>query len=176
MLPRSFQRSGKWWKNFTKSGINVDISSDYRDLFKTLNRYKVRYLVIGAYAVAFYTEPRYTKDIDIWVSNDTANAQNLYKALIEFGAPLKGMSVKDFANRKTIYQIGVAPVRIDILMDASGMKFENAWKNRKKTRYGGVSINMLGIKELIYSKKKAGREHDISDIKKLSNKKFFKTP
>lgn len=151
----------------------MDISSDYRDLFRILNRHKVRYLVIGAYAVAFYTEPRYTKDIDIWASNDATNAGRLYKALIEFGAPLKGMAVKDFTNRKTIYQIGVAPVRIDILMGAAGIKFENAWKNRKKTRYGGMPINMLGIKELIYSKKKAGREHDTSDIKNLTNIKFF---
>ena len=152
----------------------MDISLDYRDLFKTLNRHKVRYLVIGAYAVAFYTEPRYTKDIDIWVSNDVTNAGRLYEALVEFGAPLKGMSVNDFTNKKTIYQIGVAPVRIDILLGASGIKFENAWKNRKKTRYGGVPINMLGIKELIYSKKKTGREHDILDMKKLTNKKFLK--
>ncbi len=152
----------------------MDISSDYKDLFKTLNRHKVKYLVIGAYAVTFYTEPRYTKDLDIWASNDRANAKRLYKALVDFGAPLKGVSERDFANKKMIYQIGVAPVRIDILMDASGIKFENAWKNRKNSKYGGISINIMGVKELIYSKKKAGREHDISDIKKLTNKKFFK--
>ena len=146
------------------------ISSDYEDLFRTLNRHKVRYLVIGAYAVAFYTEPRYTKDLDIWANNDITNARRLHKALTDFGAPLKGMSVKDFTNKKTIYQIGVAPVRIDILMRVSGIKFENAWKNRKRTRYGSVSINILGIKELIYSKKKTGREHDISDMKKLTNR------
>lgn len=152
----------------------MDISSDYKDLFKTLNRHKVKYLVIGAYAVAFYAEPRYTKDIDIWASNAAANAKSIYNALVEFGAPLKSMSVKDFTNKKTIYQIGVAPVRIDILMGASGIKFENAWKNRKRTRYGGVPINVLGIKELIYSKKKAGRELDISDLKKLVNRRFLK--
>ncbi len=152
----------------------MDISLDYRDLLRILNKHKVKYLVIGAYAVAFYTEPRYTKDLDIWVSNDRANAKRLHKALADFGAPLKGVSAEDFANKKMIYQIGVAPVRIDILMDASGIKFENAWKNRKKSKYGGVSINILGIKELIYSKKKAGREQDVSDIKKLTNKKFLK--
>ena len=152
----------------------MDISLDYKDLFRILNRHKVKYLVIGAYAVAFYAEPRYTKDIDIWVSNDTANIGRLYKALVDFGAPLKGVSAADFANKKMIYQIGVAPVRIDILMGVSEIKFENAWKNRKKSKYGGIAINILGVKELIYSKKKAGREHDISDIKKLNNKKFFK--
>ena len=152
----------------------MDISSDYRDLFKTLNRHKVKYLVIGAYAVTFYTEPRYTKDLDIWVSNDKANAKRLHKALADFGAPLKGVSAEDFANKKMIYQIGVAPVRIDILLDVSGMKFENAWKNRKRTNYGGISINILGVKELIYSKKKTKREQDILDINKLTNKKFLR--
>ena len=152
----------------------MDISSDYKDLFKTLNKHKVKYLLIGAYAVAFYTEPRYTKDLDIWVRNDLPNAKRLYKALIDFGAPLKGVAVEDFTDKKMIYQIGVAPIRIDILMGAAGIKFENAWKNRKRTRYGGVPINILGIKELIYSKKKIKREQDVLDVKKLSNKKFFK--
>ena len=152
----------------------MDISSDYRDLFKTLNRHKVRYLVIGAYAVTFYTEPRYTKDLDLWVSNDRANAKRLHTALADFGAPLKGISAEDFINKKMIYQIGVAPVRIDILLDISGMKFDNAWKNRKRAKYGGVSISILGIKELIYSKKKTNREQDILDISKLTDKKFLK--
>jgi len=170
----SFRHYGKWLRNFIRSEIEMDISLDYEDLFKTLNRHKVKYLVIGAYAVAFYTEPRYTKDLDIWASNDKANTSHLYKALTDFGAPLKGISAKDFSNRKIIYQIGVAPVRIDILMDVPGIRFENAWKNRKRTHYGGIPVNILGIKELIYSKKKSGRECDISDIKKLANKKFQK--
>ena len=152
----------------------MDISSDYRDLFRTLNKHKVKYLVTGAYAVAFYAEPRYTKDLDIWVSNDITNAKRLYEALTDFGAPLKNVTAKDFTNKKMIYQIGVAPVRIDILMSVSGIKFENAWKSRKVTNYGGISISILGIKELIYSKKRAGREHDISDMRKLTNKKFSK--
>jgi len=152
----------------------MDISSDYKDLFKTLNRHKVKYLVVGAYAVTFYTEPRYTKDIDIWVNNEGINAERLYKTLTDFGAPLKNISVKDFTNEKTIYQIGVDPVRIDIIMGLPGLKFEKVWKNRKKSKYGGVSIDIMGIKELIYSKKKAGREQDVSDIKKLTNKKFLK--
>ena len=152
----------------------MEISSDYRDLFKVLNAHKVRYLIIGAYAVAFYTEPRYTKDLDLWVNNDVKNTQRLYKALIDFGAPLKDVSVENFTDEKMIYQIGVAPIRIDILMGAAGIKFENAWKNRKRTHYGGVPINILGIKELIYSKKKIKREQDVLDVKKLSNKNFFK--
>jgi len=148
----------------------MDISSDYKDLFKTLNKHKVKYLVVGAYAVIFYTEPRYTKDIDIWVDPTLKNAEKLYKALGEFGAPLKDISTKDFANKKTIYQIGVAPVRIDIITSISGSIFTEAWKNRRKTKYADVSINIIGVKDLIRSKKKTGRPLDLNDIAQLKRK------
>jgi len=149
----------------------MDISYDYRDLFKTLNKHKVRYLVVGAYAVAFYTEPRYTKDLDVWVDCDTQNAERLYKALGEFGAPLKGVGLEDFTNEKMVYQIGVAPVRIDIIMGIEGLSFSQAWKNRKKTKYAKTSINILGKEELIDAKSRAKRDHDIIDLKKLTRKK-----
>lgn len=148
----------------------MDISSDYRELFKILNKHKVKYLVVGAYAVIFYTEPRYTKDIDIWVEPTLENAEKLYKALGEFGAPLKNISPKDFTNKKTIYQIGVAPVRIDIITSISGSIFTEAWKNRRKTKYADVSINIIGVKDLIRSKKKTGRPQDFIDITQLKHK------
>jgi hypothetical protein len=148
----------------------MDISSDYRDLFKILNKHKVRYLVVGAYAVIFYTEPRYTKDIDIWVEPTLKNAEKLYKAIGEFGAPLKGISTKDFANKKTIYQIGVAPVRIDIIMSVSGSVFTEAWKHRRKTKYSDVPINIIGVKELILAKERIGRPQDLIDIAQLKRK------
>ena len=145
----------------------MDISYDYRDLFKVLNRYRVRYLIVGAYAVTFYTEPRFTKDLDIWVEANIQNAERLYKALTKFGAPLKNIRLKDFTNERMIYQIGVAPVRIDIMMGLPGLKFEQAWKNRRKSKYADIAINILGIKELIYSKRKTKRVQDILDIKRL---------
>ena len=149
----------------------MDISSDYRELFKILNKHKAKYLVVGAYAVIFYTEPRYTKDIDIWIEPTLKNAEKLYKALGEFGAPLKDISTKDFANKKTIYQIGVAPVRIDIIMSISGSIFTEAWKDRRKTKYADVSINIMGIKDLIRSKKKTGRKQDSIDVSILMTRK-----
>jgi len=148
----------------------MDISSDYRELFKILNKHKVKYLVVGAYAVIFYTEPRYTKDIDIWVEPALKNAEKLYKALGEFGAPLKDISTKDFADKKTIYQIGVAPVRIDIMTSISGSVFTEAWKDRRKTKYADISINIIGVKDLIRSKKKTGRPIDLNDITQLKQK------
>ena len=148
----------------------MDISSDYRELFKILNKHRVKYLVVGAYAVIFYTEPRYTKDIDIWVEPALKNAEKLYKALGEFGAPLKDISAKDFADKRTIYQIGVAPVRIDIITSISGSTFTEAWKDRRKTKYADVSINIIGVKDLIRAKKKAGRPLDLNDIAQLKHK------
>ncbi len=148
----------------------MDISCDYRDLLSALNKHRAKYLVTGAYAVTFYTEPRFTKDLDIWVKADPGNAKRLQEALLEFGAPLKNISKEDFCDKKIIYQIGVAPIRIDIMMGIPGLEFDRAWKNRKRTTYAGVPINILGIRDLIRSKRKAGREQDILDLKKLSRK------
>ncbi len=145
----------------------MEISYDYRDLFKALSRYNVAYLVVGAYAVAYYAEPRFTKDLDIWVNPELENAQRLYKAMKEFGAPLRGVHPEDFTERKMLYQIGVAPIRIDILMDVAGIPFEQAWTRRKRSRYGDIPINILGIKDLITSKKRFKREQDVLDLKRL---------
>lgn len=147
----------------------MDISYDYRDLFKTLNKYKVQYLVVGAYAVGYYAEPRFTKDLDIWVNPDNKNVPRVYKALKEFGAPLKGVEIQDFSNKKMFYQIGVAPVRIDIITGLGPLKFDVAWKNRRKTKYAGISINIIGLKDLIKSKKIYRRKQDILDIEKLES-------
>lgn len=145
----------------------MDISTDYRDLFKALNRFKVKYLVVGAYAVIYYTEPRFTKDIDIWVNLNEDNVGKLYQALKVFGAPFKNISIKDFMNESMVYQMGVAPVRIDIMMGLPEIKFEVAWKHRKKSKYANTPINIIGAKELIDSKKKANRDQDVLDLKKL---------
>ena len=145
----------------------MGISSDYGDLFRILNRHRVKYLVVGAYAVVYYTEPRFTKDLNIWVDTDAKNADKVYKALKEFGAPLKNIFPEEFADKNVIYQIGVAPIRVDIIMDLPGIKFDLAWKNRSRTKYGAIPINVIGMKELIKSKKKARRTQDRLDLEKL---------
>ena len=145
----------------------MNISSDYKDLFKILNTYKVQYLVVGAYAVTYYTEPRFTKDLDLWINPDIKNATKLYTALKKFGAPLKGIEIEDFMNEELIYQVGVAPIRVDILMGLNGIKFYLAWKSRKKSKYGKIPINILGMKELINSKKRSNRLQDRLDLKHL---------
>jgi len=149
----------------------MDISPDYKDLFKLLNRYKVKYLVVGAYAVIYYTEPRFTKDLDVCIMADAKNAERLYVALKKFGAPLKNISPKDLCNKNTVYQIGIAPIRVDIIVGLPGMKFDMAWKNRTKAKYDGVSINIIGLTDLIRSKRNTMRPQDVLDLTRLRSRK-----
>lgn len=146
------------------------VSQDYEDLFKVLNAHKIKYLVVGAHAVIFYTEPRFTKDMDIWIPGELNDSKEIYQALKSFGAPLKGISPADFKNKDMILQIGVAPVRIDILTHLEGIEASAAWKNKKKSRYGKTPICILGSSELIEAKKKADRSIDKIDLAKLLRK------
>ncbi len=152
----------------------MELSQDYEELFKILNEYKVKYLVVGGYAVMYYTYPRFTKDMDIWVLPEVDNAERVFYALKKFGAPLRGVSKEDFMDKKLIFQIGVAPIRIDILMDIGGLDFQKAWKHKKKVKYGNVYINIIGLDELILAKQKAGRDIDLFDIKALQQNKKLK--
>ncbi len=150
----------------------MDISLDYRNLFKILNRHRVKYLIVGAYAVVYYAEPRFTKDLDLWVKADIKNAEKLYKALKQFGAPLRDICLKDFTNKHMVYQIGIAPIRVDIIMGLPGISFDSAWKNRVRSKYEDTQINIVGIKDLMKSKEKTGRIQDRLDLDRLkANKK-----
>ncbi len=140
---------------------------DYKDLFRILNEENVEYLIVGAHAVIFYAEPRYTKDLDIWVNPSPENAKKVWKALENFGAPLLDITLKDFQNSDLIYQIGVEPNRIDILMGIAGVDFESAYKSKSKSSYDGEPINILSKADLIKTKKVTGRTQDTLDLENL---------
>jgi len=146
----------------------MNTNPDFRDLLKMLNDYNVRYLIAGGYAVMYYTEPRFTKDIDIWVEATPANAKKVWNALAEFGAPLEQINLNDFTNQDLIYQIGVAPNRIDIMMGIPGVEFDHAWENRIQSNYGDITIFIISLNDLIKAKEKAGRDQDIIDLKHLN--------
>ncbi|MCM8763072.1 MAG: nucleotidyltransferase [Candidatus Omnitrophica bacterium] len=148
--------------------------SDYKELLKILNRRKVRYLVVGAYAVIYYTEPRYTKDLDIWIEPELTNAKKLYSALKEFGAPLKNIAIEDFTNKNLVYQIGVEPVRIDIIMEIANIDFTLAWRRREITAFDGVKVNIISLADLMKSKKTMARSMDRVDLENLSRSKKLK--
>lgn len=115
-------------------------SPDFKELLRTFNDKKIEFLIVGGYAVMKYTEPRFTKDLGVWIRNSPENATKVYEALAEFGAPLQkdGLVPADFASDDTTYQIGVAPVRIDILTHISGVQFADAWTNRVTSTFFGI--------------------------------------
>ena len=147
------------------------VSRDYEDLFKAFTAHRIKYFVVGAHAVIYYTEPRFTKDIDIWVPPELNDPAKVYKALKSFGAPLKGVSPKDFQDEEMIYQIGVAPIRIDIMMGMEGASARLAWQKRERSRYGKTSISILSKEDLMNAKRKAGRPADLLDLKRLKGRK-----
>jgi len=116
-------------------------SPDLKNLLNILEKHKVRYLVVGDYAVMKYTEPRFTKDLDLWISTDEENAKAVFSALKKFGAPLKGLTPHDFTERGYFYQMGNPPFRLDIMMSIPGVEFETAWEHREEVLLEGGRVH-----------------------------------
>jgi predicted nucleotidyltransferase len=144
------------------------MNPDFNDLLRCFNDSGVEYLVVGGYAVIEYTEPRYTKDLDVWVRADKSNAAVVFAALRQFGAPLDEVTPEDFAQEGYVYQIGVSPVRIDILMSIEGVTFDEAWPNRRTVDFGGLTGWLISLDDLIRAKRAAGRPQDLVDAENLS--------
>jgi len=142
----------------------------YKDLLQRFNDSGVEYLIVGAHAVMRYSEPRFTKDLDLWVRNSAGNSRKVYNALAEFGAPLQdsGVTPQTFAEEKLVYQLGVAPVRVDISTFIDGVAFEQAWNNRVQSTFFGVVVNFISLSDLIVNKRAAGRARDLEDLRHLS--------
>jgi hypothetical protein len=140
---------------------------DFKDLFAALFDAQADFIVVGAHAVMVYTEPRYTKDLDVWVRPTPDNAARVFRALEAFGAPLADLKVEDLATEGVVFQIGVAPNRIDILTAIDGVDFEEAWMRRRRSNYAGISISLLSQDDLIRNKRAAGRPQDLLDLAKL---------
>lgn len=144
------------------------VNSDFSDLLRLFNNNRVRYLVIGGYALVQYAEPRYTKDLDLWISTDAANARAIYHSLREFGAPLAGLTENDFAEEGYFYQMGVPPMRVDVLMGIPGLAFEDAWQRRVEIDFAGLMVPFISKQDLITSKLASGRPQDLIDADLLS--------
>jgi predicted nucleotidyltransferase len=144
------------------------VNSDFSDLLRLFNDSGVRYLVIGGYAVIQYAEPRYTKDLDLWISTDPVNAEAVYRALRAFGAPLAGLTAADFAEEGYFYQMGVPPVRVDVLMGIPGLEFEPAWDRRVEVDFDGLPVYFISREDLIAAKRASGRTQDLMDAEALS--------
>ena len=149
----------------------MNVQKDFEDLLRSFNRHKVKYCIAGAYAVAFYGKPRYTKDIDILIDPTTENGNKIVKALDAFGFKSLELTAEDFTKEGQIIQLGYEPIRIDILTSIQACPFVKAWKNRKRGTYGKEKAYFLGLEDLIKSKKKSKRKQDQADIELLIKSK-----
>ncbi|GIK17553.1 MAG: hypothetical protein BroJett003_25170 [Planctomycetota bacterium] len=145
----------------------MDISPDFRDLLNNLKSENVRFLVVGAYAVIYHTEPRYTKDLDIWIEPTEENARRTWRALVRFGAPLKAIVLEDLVDPESVYTLGVEPHRVDVLKSLDGVRFATAWRNRVEVKFADVRVGVLSRADLIRSKIAAGRPQDLLDVATL---------
>lgn len=145
------------------------LNSDYRDMLHALLGQKVRFLLVGAYAMGTHGYPRATSDIDIWVESSPENAARVYQALSAFGAPLRDINEGTFTEPDVVFQIGVAPRRIDIITAISGVSFTQAYEKRLTVEVEGLAIPVISRDDLIANKRATGREKDRLDADHLDN-------
>ncbi|KAF0109181.1 MAG: hypothetical protein FD146_225 [Anaerolineaceae bacterium] len=143
------------------------LNQDFKEFIQSLNDNGVRYLVIGGYAVAFHGHPRYTKDMDIWISMDAENAANIVKALEQFGFASLGLQASDFTAPDQIVQLGYPPNRIDMITSTLGVDFEPCYAVRVQAEIDGVQVNFIDLESLKRNKKAVGRHQDLADIESL---------
>lgn len=131
-----------------------------------------RFMVVGAHALAVHGVPRATGDLDIWIARDPANAERAFEALVRFGAPVAALGVTpaDLMQPVRVVQIGLAPRRIDLLTDITGVDFEAAWPNRLSSRVGGLDVPFLGRADLVANKRATGRHRDLADLEALEGR------
>lgn len=143
------------------------MNRDFRDLLSEFSTHGVEFLVIGAHALAAHGHVRATKDLDVWVRPSRENAARVLEALRAFGAPLSDVSLGDFEKPGITFQIGVDPVRIDVITEVNGVTFDDAWRRRLAVTIDGLAVPVLSREDLIANKRATGRLQDLADIEAL---------
>ncbi|MGE5112051.1 MAG: nucleotidyltransferase [Acidobacteriaceae bacterium] len=140
----------------------------YKELLQLLNEFEIEYLIVGGFAVMKYGEPRFTKDLDVWVHNSARNSARVVEALRKFGAPVDHdrITPDTFLGKQVVYQIGIAPVRIDILTEITGVEFANAWSKRVASTFFGVPVHFISLDDLVANKRALGRSSDLKDLQR----------
>lgn len=145
----------------------MQLHSDWIALLREFNAGGVEYLVVGAAAIAYHGRPRATGDFDVWVRPSQENALLVYRALAEFGAPMDQVTIQDFQHDDTVWQIGVVPLRIDVLTGIDGVTFDEAWPRRVHVEIGGLKVPVISRTDLVRNKRAAGRHRDLFDLELL---------
>ena len=143
------------------------MNPDFRDLLAAFNARGVEFIVVGAHALAAHGLVRATKDLDVWVRPEIGNAERVLAALEDFGAPSHDLTIDDLAKPGLIFQIGVEPIRIDVITAIDGVTFADAWADRLPARFVDQEVAVLSRKYLLINKRAAGRDQDLLDVKWL---------
>jgi hypothetical protein len=146
----------------------MELSMDHLELLSALNANDVKYLVVGGYAVGFHSEPRATKDIDVFIRSDQPNSEAVFRALAQFGAPPKSLSPQDFNDGESYFQMGHPPNRSDLLQSIDGVDFDSCWANRVyATLDHNLRVPVISAQDLIRNKLAAGRMTDLVDVEAI---------
>ena len=145
----------------------MEIQKDFKELLELLNAHEVEYLVVGGYALAFHGATRFTGDIDLFVKPDAQNAKRVLSALDEFGFGSLNLSQADFTSPDNVIQLGVPPVRVDIMTSLTGIPWDKARAGRTPGSYGGITVHFIGREDLIANKHALGRKKDLADLEAL---------
>ena len=152
------------------------LNPDYRDMLSALSEARAEYLLVGAYALASHGLVRATLDMDLWVRATPENAHRVHAALLAFGAPAERFDASDLTADDTVLQLGVAPVRIDILTSISGVDFEAAWERRQVVELDGLSVAVMSLEDLATNKRATGRPQDLVDLQWLEDRREGRSP
>ena len=145
----------------------MDVQPDFKELFELFNAQGVEYLIVGGHALAFHGAPRFTGDLDLLIPTDTDNATRVLSALKTFGFGSMDLSVADLTTAGRVVQLGVPPVRVDLLTSIDGVSWRDAWNGKEKGTYGGTPVYFIGRREFIANKRAARRLRDLGDLEAL---------
>jgi len=148
----------------------MEVQPDFKELLALFNEHHVSYVIVGGYALAFHGAPRFTGDLDIFVKPDHENARRIGAALDAFGFASLGLTEADFEQPDQVIQLGVPPVRIDLITSISGVSWTDAIAGRVQSHYGDVPVNYIGRDQFILNKRATGRTKDLADLEALGEK------
>jgi len=147
--------------------VKMQLPQDFKDFLKLLNSNSIKYLLIGGYAVGYHGYPRATVDMDIWISIDEENVKKTIQAINEFGFNDPALTLKTFTEQNKVVRMGVPPLRLEILSEIDGLKFQDCYSDKIVDSIDGIDINIIDLKNLKINKKASGRLKDLSDLEYL---------
>ena len=148
----------------------ANLHYDFKEFLRLLNSEKVKYLLLGGYAVNFHGHQRFTGDIDIWISTEPGNAERVCAALAKFGFPPGALNLAEFQERGRVFQFGRVPIRIDILTGPSGIEFSECYSRRVESLWDGIPVPIISLEDLKTNKAASGRPKDLADLAELGRR------